>query len=120
MFNGKADDSRYANKRCEMWFRMVKWIQSGGVLPQDSDLLKELPGTTYCFKGGALWVEDKDQMKQRVGYSPDKSDALALTFAHEERGGVKPDLSRPDALQMILGQKKGMESDWDPLEDDRW
>lgn len=84
-FSGKADDSRYFNKRSEMWFRMAEWVKRGGALPQDEDLAKELCAPTYFFSGsGKLQLEDKTQIKKRLGFSPDKADALALTFAQVE------------------------------------
>jgi len=37
--------------------------------------------TTYSFRGDRLLLEPKDQVKARLGYSPDDADAFALTFA---------------------------------------
>jgi len=80
-FSGKAIDSRYANKRAEMWFEMTNWIKRGGGIPNDSELIKELTAPTYSFSGGKFLLEPKEQIKKRLGFSPDKADALALTFA---------------------------------------
>lgn len=80
-FSGKAINPKYFNKRSEMWFEMSEWIKRGGALPKDMSLKKELLAPTYSFKNGKLYVEEKDQIKQRLGYSPDRADALALTFA---------------------------------------
>lgn len=84
-FAGKADDPRYVNKRAEMWFRMCQWIKDGGALPESPELLAELTTPTYFFKGDRFQVEDKDQVKARLGRSPDLADALGLTFAAEVR-----------------------------------
>jgi hypothetical protein len=40
-----------------------------------------LSQTTYSFRGDRLLLEPKEQLKQRLGYSPDEGDAFALTFA---------------------------------------
>lgn len=84
-FSGKADDPRYVNKRAEMWFRMCEWIKGGGALPDIPELVAELTTPTYFFKGDRLQIEDKDQVKERLGRSPDLADALGLTFAAEVR-----------------------------------
>lgn len=83
-FAGKPFDPRYANKRTEMWFAMCEWIKSGGSLPSECpDIVDELCSATYKFKGDKLILEDKDEMKARLGRSPDYADALACTFAYE-------------------------------------
>lgn len=83
-FSSKAADSQYANRRAEMWFEMAKWIKGRGVLPKDRRLLKELVSPTYSLVGGKFQLEPKEQIKKRLGFSPDRADALALTFAIPE------------------------------------
>jgi len=80
-FAGSPLDSRYSNKRTEMWFLMAEWVRSGGALPNMPELVKELSGLTYTFKGDRLALEPKDAFKRRIQVSPDLSDALACTFA---------------------------------------
>lgn len=80
-FSGKALDPRYFNKRSEMWFEMAKWIKDGGALPDDDDLAEELCAATYTFQGDKFRLDDKDSIKEQIGRSPDKADALAMTFA---------------------------------------
>jgi len=83
-FNGKANDPRYFNKRAEMWMEMAKWVQSGGALPNIPELVRELTAPTYTYSHGKFQLEDKGQIKLRLGFSPDLGDALALTFAMPE------------------------------------
>lgn len=85
-FGGIANDpERYYNKRSEMWGEMGKWIEDD-VLPvsiPDDDMLQtdlETPLYSYDSKG-RLVLEKKEDMKKRIGRSPDKGDSLALTFA---------------------------------------
>jgi phage terminase large subunit len=83
-FSGKASDPRYDNKRAEMYFEAVDWIRRGGALPPgpaSQELIAALSRTTYSFRGDKLLLEPKDQVKARLGYSPDDADAFALTFA---------------------------------------
>ena len=100
-FAGRPIDERYLNKRAEMWFLMAEWVKRGGALPNDQVLSRELTAPTYTFQNGKFRLEDKDQIKARLGFSPDLADALVLTFAlpdvvqqrHESRpvqlGGFK-------------------------------
>lgn len=84
-FGAAAHDSGvngYANRRSEMWDEMRKWLVSGGAIDNDYELTKELAAPTYSYDGKArLKLEPKDAIKSRLGYSPDRADALALTFA---------------------------------------
>lgn len=80
-FAGEAIDPRYVNKRAEMHFLLAEWVKGGGCLPDDPELLAELCAITYFFKGDRLQIVDKDQVKELLGRSPNKADALCLTFA---------------------------------------
>lgn len=81
-FNGSAIDKRYFNKRSEMYFALSKWVKAGGALPYDPELKEELLAHTYSFQGDKFRLCDKDDVKELVGRSPDRSDAVALTFAY--------------------------------------
>jgi hypothetical protein len=105
-FAGKAIDPRYANKRAEIWFLMAEWVKRGGALPDDPELLRELTTPTYTFNRGKLQLEEKEQIKARLGFSPDKADALAVTFA-------MPDMPS-SRVGIPVSQGKTM-SEWDPF-----
>ena len=109
-FAGKANDPRYVNRRAEMWFRMAEWVKRGGCLPQDPDLHRELTSPTYTFQNGKFLLEPKDQIKARLGHSPDKADALCLTFA-------LPDQPAAGTLLSLMNNK--MKVDYDPFDDSR-
>jgi len=85
-FSSKADDSRYYNKRAEIHFRTAEWVKRGGCLPNLPQLSRELTALTYTYKDSKFLVESKEQIKEKLnGHSPDYADALATTFAWEER-----------------------------------
>lgn len=109
-FAGKATDSRYFNHRSEMWFRMAEWVKRGGALPNDASLVRELTAPMYTLQNGKFRLEEKDQIKKRLGFSPDKADALAITF-------TIPD--QPAARQYIPGlpgtRSGGVVHEWDPF-----
>jgi phage terminase large subunit len=87
-FASRPNDPRYENKRSEMYFEAIDWIRRGGALPNCSELIAALSQTTYSFRGDRLLLEPKEQVKQRLGYSPDEADAFALTFAQPVSGRV--------------------------------
>lgn len=109
-FSGKATDPRYFNKRSEMWFEMRDWIQRGGALPNVPELVRELTTPTYSFHNGKFRLEEKDQIKDRLGFSPDYADALALTFSLPEMPTAPPHWVTSSAVRR---------GDYDPLSDDR-
>lgn len=80
-----ADPSKWANKRSEMWWRMAEWVRVFGAIPPEAKapgLSAELAAPVFWHDAKDRWtLEPKDQIKERIGVSPDIADALALTFA---------------------------------------
>lgn len=92
-FGAKAiNDERYANKRAEMWDKLREWIDDEVELLKDERLFDELAvvNKRYDFRG-RLVLEEKEEIKKRLGYSTDKADSLALTFAEPvyDRGQIR-------------------------------
>jgi phage terminase large subunit len=83
-FHTSGLDARYTNRRAEMWFQAAEWVKAGGWLPNIPELIGELSTPTYTYVNGKFQIEPKDQVKQRLGRSPDLADALALTFGVPE------------------------------------
>lgn len=87
-FSGAADDPRYFNKRTEMYFRLAHAVKHEGLcLPHDLLLSAELTAHTYVFQGDKMRLEEKDQVKEKLGRSPDRSDSAALTYAYPVQPG---------------------------------
>lgn len=84
-FGGRAHlngSNGYMNRRAEMWDLMRKWFEEGGAIPNDYELTRELAAPTFSYDANnRLQLERKEQIKERMGFSPDRADALALTFA---------------------------------------
>ena len=80
-FSGKADDARYFNKRSEMAFLFLKWVQRGGCLPYDAQLREEMLAQTYSYSGDKFRLCEKEEVREEIGRSPDAFDACATTFA---------------------------------------
>lgn len=85
MFGSKAlNDNRYHNRRAEMWDMLRQWLNSEPAvkIPNDESLGAELCAVNKKYDSrGRLQLEEKEEIKKRLGRSPDMADALALTFA---------------------------------------
>ena len=75
---------RFLNKRAEMWWGMKEWIESGNCeLPKDKELQKELTVVTYDYTDkGRIRLDRKADIMDDFGFSPDRADSLAMTFAY--------------------------------------
>lgn len=81
-FSGKAADPGCMNKRAEMWRDTRNWLKEGGAIPKDNTLYQDLIGPeTVARLDGKIQLESKDDMKARGLPSPNRGDALALSFA---------------------------------------
>jgi hypothetical protein len=117
-FAGAPADPRYENKRTEMYFEAVEWIRRGGALPDSPELIAGLCQTTYSFKGDRLLLEPKDEVKKRLGYSPDEADALALTFAQPV--AARPQFYDRTMQDLYIRERRRPArygDDWDPFKD---
>ncbi|QIU92141.1 terminase [Yokenella regensburgei] len=80
-FGGESSDPAMLNKRGEIWNSMKKWLEEGGRL-NDQQTADELVAPEYKVKlDGKIVLEAKDDMKRRGVPSPNRADALAITFA---------------------------------------
>ena len=76
----------YRNLRSELWFGTKDWLSKLDCsLPkEDRQLFEELIAPRYKYtSGGKMVVESKDEMRKRLGHSPDRADSLVLTFASQ-------------------------------------
>ena len=118
MFGGKAlADDRYHNRRAEMWDELRQWLQSipPVKIPDDEILCAELTSVNKKYDSrGRLQLEEKDEIKKRLGRSPDMADALALTFAEPvyDDGenyyfGIKE-----NSIESLFNEKKEHSNSW--------
>lgn len=73
----------YLRMRDQLWWEGRKWFEKRDVvICDDKELIAELQGSTYTFSSaGKIIIESKDEMKKRIGRSPDLADAFLLTMA---------------------------------------
>ena len=99
----KAGSLRYRNKRAEMYWRLREALDPTNpdpiALPPDQELLGDLTAVRYKVvtmgKAAAIQMRSKDEIREMLGRSPDKGDAVAMTFAV----GVKPPNTRRDEYE---------------------
>lgn len=73
----------YLNLRAELWFKVLEWLKRRDCkLPDDPILKAELTCVGYEFTStGRIKLESKEKMRKEGRPSPNRADALALTFA---------------------------------------
>jgi len=82
-FASASADPGCLNKRAEMWKLARDWLKAGGAIPPDQQLVDELTAPeTKPRLDGKLQLESKDEMKKRGLPSPNRADALCLSFAY--------------------------------------
>ena len=82
-FGAAASDPRWKNLRAEMWINLSNWIRRGGRLPPDPSLKLELTAVQYqTADSGQTKLESKEDLRSRGMKSPDRADAVAMTFAY--------------------------------------
>jgi len=86
-FNGgmaSEDSERYKNRRCEAWWLMREALRLGEITieaPDPEGIKYQLTAPKYKINSkGQVEIEPKDAMKKRGVKSPDRADALAMTF----------------------------------------
>ncbi len=97
-FGGEPrDKERFINFRAEMYWGLRERFEAGtiDIDPEDRQLIKELTDVRFkVTSSGKVQIEAKDEMKRRLGRSPDRADAVALAFCvpiepeKKPKGGV--------------------------------
>lgn len=77
------DSEQYRNRRAEMYGELREWLKDKPCqLPDDDRLQNDLCAVQYKYTSkGQYQLEAKEDLKKRLGRSPDMSDSLVLTFA---------------------------------------
>lgn len=84
----ETKDSQYHNMRAQMYYEAEKWLSKGGKLDVLEPEWKDLLAKELCWTKGTRnkltlkkQAEPKDDIRKRVGKSPDMSDAFVLRFS---------------------------------------
>ena len=69
----------FLNLRAQMHWQLREDLRRGYIaLPNDPELFEDLTTATWETKGGKIRVESKEDIRKRLGRSPDKGDAVVL------------------------------------------
>ncbi len=76
---------RFANMRAYLHWAVRDWLNpdnnTNAMLPPDGSLMEEITSVKWSFlSNGKVIIEPKDDIKARLGHSPDELDALCNTF----------------------------------------
>lgn len=107
-----ADNMRFVNARAEAWWRFRDELnpdREGGsviALPPDPELLADLATPKFEVRTNGILIESKDDIKKRLGRSPDKGDAVVMCLA-PGNVAVKREIGRRNGgLNVKLGYQK--------------
>lgn len=76
-----ADSTQWYNYRAAMYCQFAKAIADGRVyLPEDDELHNELASIKYEYRGSAILIESKENMRKRKVKSPDTLDAVIYAY----------------------------------------
>ncbi len=72
--------------RDQLWWSCRQWLKTdpSAMLPPDDLLIEDLMTPTYEIQNGKIKIMKKDVMKEILKRSPDRGDALCLTFYQPE------------------------------------
>ncbi len=98
----------FYNTRALWWDKTKKWLKNGGAIPDDPVLKQDLTGVEQLpTDDGVLLLESKKDMKARGLPSPNRADALVMTFAVDIP-------SKGSAARADRGVLKG-QTNWRPI-----
>lgn len=105
--SSKSDDEdEYHNMRAQLHFGLAAWLKDGGGIPRNTKLEGEIVAAQYKFDvRGRRQVEPKEDIKSRIGRSPDHSDSAQLAVYDgeaREHGGAFDTMSL-DTMSMGFG-----------------
>jgi len=79
----KTEMGEFFILRDQLWWAVREWLRTdkGAMIPPDNDLIEELLTATYEVMNGKIRIMKKATMRELLKRSPDRADALCLTFS---------------------------------------
>lgn len=110
----KQGTLRFKNKRAEMYWRLREALDPTAAepiaLPPDQELLGDICAVRYKVvqmgQLAGIQIRDKDEIREQLGRSPDKGDAVAFTFLD----GVENAATAPEEARRFRARART--SDW--------
>lgn len=101
----------YANERADMYWSFREALDPADgddiALPPDQRLTAELTAARYRVRGTDILIEDKDEIRKRVGSSTDNGDAVVMAWSRRAaslKPKLKLDLPTPRANGGWMGR----------------
>jgi len=107
-FGANAPDRQYFNYRAYIYGQLNDALKRNLAIPKDDvHLEEELVAQEFYYtqRSNQIILSPKDDIRKLLGRSPDRSDALALTYALH----IEPDKNRK------FDEADSHQSDYDPL-----
>lgn len=85
----------FYNKRAEVWWKFREELdpsQEGGsavALPPDPQLRSDLAAPTWKQTTRGIQIESKEDIKARIGRSPDRGDSVVIALSEGDRAAMK-------------------------------
>ena len=126
-FNGKSPKPNCVNMRAFMYKSLSDWLDKGSI-PKDEKLIKQASNQLMDENDAdrRIKLKPKKKIKELLGESPDRSDAVALTFAggDEEEMSLEDQVLQSDpenldreTIRQLLQQRQNYDPvDYDPTE----
>lgn len=78
----RTELGEFYQMRDQLWWSLREWLRTdtGAMLPPDEQLIEELRTPTYEIKSGKIKIMEKKEMRSLLKRSPDRAEALMLTF----------------------------------------
>jgi hypothetical protein len=100
---------RFASKRAEAYWRLREELdpdQDGGspiALPPDAELRADLAAPRYALSARGIQLEAKDEIRARIGRSPNKGDAVAMALSEGNKAALQRSGPGRTGRRVVLG-----------------
>jgi hypothetical protein len=90
----RTGEFKFPNVRSAAWWKMREMLDpshpgTNVMLPPDDDLSADLTAPRHEYRSGAkIYIEPKETTIKRLGRSPDKADAVIMSFWSDYGGGA--------------------------------
>lgn len=93
-----AQEEEFNNLRSQMWWQLRMDLQHGRIaLPHDTELFNDLTAATWLTRNGKIVVEPKEKIRERLGRSTDKGDAVVYwNWVRRRKPLPEPEPEIPD------------------------
>ena len=81
---------QFKNRRAEVFWNVRTMLEENRIaLPRDEKLFEELLAHQYAIKSdGLIQIESKEDVRKKLGRSPDRADAVVMALGSTDRGTI--------------------------------